>query len=177
MSNGARSWPSYATLRWALIPAIAAHNFEEWLTFPIYGETAHVLASRLGIPFAAPSWGTLQLALVLVTVVPALLVVWASIGRQHRLKDFAVCAVAAIFLVNVFVPHLPAAIAAGGYTPGLLTAVGINLWFVPLLLTVAVREQVLSAKLARRAVAVGALALPAGIIGALTLSNVLARTF
>lgn len=175
--TSARCWTSYATLRWALIPVIAAHNFEEWLTFPVYGEAASVLASRLGVEFAAPAWGTLQAALILVTVIPALIVVWASTGRQHRTKDLVLCAVASIFLVNVFVPHLPAAIAIGGYTPGLLTAVGINLWFVPSLLMAAVREQVLPAKVVWRAVAIGALALPVGIIGTLAVSSILVDRF
>ncbi len=167
----------YAVLRWALIPVIVAHNFEEWLTFPHYGNTAHALASRAGIKFDAPSWETVQLALILVTVVPTLIVVWASTGRQQWWKDFAVCAVASVFLANVFVPHLPAAFAAGGYAPGLVTAVAINLPFVLLLLTTAARERVLPMKLVRRAVVVGAITLPVSIFTTLALSSVLVGLF
>jgi hypothetical protein len=177
MDEAAGGRKPYATLRWALIPVVAAHNFEEWLTFPIYGETMQVLATRAGIKFDAPPWERLQFALIVVTILPALVTVWASTGRQHWLKDFAVCSVASILLANVFIPHVPAAIAAGGYAPGLVTAVAINLPFVLLLLRAAVREQILPKRLVWRAVAVGAITLPLGVVGALTMSNVLLQLF
>ncbi len=44
-------------------------------------------------------------------------------------------------LANVFIPHIPATLAFGEYTPGVVTAVLVNLPVMSLLLFKAVREQ------------------------------------
>lgn len=44
-------------------------------------------------------------------------------------------------LVNVFVPHVPASILFRGYTPGVVTAVLVNLPLMSALIVVALREQ------------------------------------
>lgn len=150
----------FGSLRWALIPIIAAHNFEEWLTFPIYGGPD------------AP-WPAVQQALVIVTIVPALVIVWAATGKPGKWKDLAVLWIAGIFAANVFLPHIPAAFRAGGYAPGLVTALAINLPFAFFLYRAALREGVATLRTVILALGLGALTLPVAILGALGLSTIL----
>lgn len=168
------SFLSYRTLRWLLVPVAALHNFEEWLTFPIFGEVGGSLAARFNVRVAQLPWEAVQLGLIIVTIAPALVVLGASTGRGSRLKDFLVLLVAGIFLANVFVPHIPAAILAGGYSPGVATAVAINLPFCILLFRAAIRERVLSPGVATLAGGLGALSLPFIVTGVLALSAAIA---
>ncbi len=162
---------SYRTLRWLTIPVIAAHNLEEWLT--LRSVQAPPLAERLGLHFATPSWPVMQLGLILVTLAPAGIVAWAALGEQRWWKDAAVCGLGGVFLANVFVPHIPAAILAGGYSPGVLTAALVNLPFFPILFRQGVLEGRLTARQAFSAALIGALSLPLCIAGALALSRIL----
>ncbi|HXI86354.1 MAG TPA: HXXEE domain-containing protein, partial [Parvularculaceae bacterium] len=157
----------YGAARWLVIPVIAAHNFEEWLTFPSFHNEA--AAKHLGLPFQAPSWLAMQIGFVLVTLAPACIVVWASLGRQRWWKDIAVCWVGGIFFANIFLPHIPAAIIVGGYSPGVLTAVLVNLPFFPFLFWRAVRDGYLTARQVLFAVLIGAASLPVSIVGVLAL--------
>jgi hypothetical protein len=50
----------------------------------------------------------------------------------------------ATMLANVFLPHIPISIAVHGYTPGLVTAVVLNLPLLSLLLRQALRERYVS---------------------------------
>jgi hypothetical protein len=150
----------FRSLRWALIPIVAAHNFEEWLTFPIYG----------GPPVP---WPAVQLALILVTLAPALVILWAVSGSQGKRKDFATLWIAGIFAANALLQHIPGAIVARGYSPGVLTAVTINLPFAFLLYRAALREQRATVRSATLALVFGALSLPLAILGALAIANML----
>jgi len=167
----------YKTLRWWLIPVIAAHNFEEWLTFPVYGETGQIIASHLGIPFQPLPWPVMQLALILVTIIPALVIIWASIGRQNRWKNGAIYFIAGIFFANVFLPHIPAAILAHGYSPGILTAVFVTFPFCLVLGWLVVRENVLPLRHVLFLSMSSAVLLIPSIIGVLALSKGLTGLF
>lgn len=162
---------NYVRMRWALIPVVAAHNFEEWLTFPLFGNVSQTVAARLGLSFEPPSWAATQIALVLVTVLPAVVVVWASFGRQGLIKDMVVCGIAGIFFANIFLPHLPLSIAIGGYSPGIVTAIVINLPFCLLLWRSAVRENILSLRHIVIAGCLGLIALIPSIVIAYAVSN------
>jgi hypothetical protein len=167
---------SYRALRWLFIPVVAVHNFEEWLTFPIFGYLGPDMAARFKLQIAQPPWGAVQLALILATFAPAVIVSWASVGRTSRAKDFAVLWLAGMFLANVFAPHIPSAILAGGYTSGLVSAVVISLPFYLLLFRAAIRERVLPAKAAILAGLLGAVSLPFAVIAALALARGLVST-
>lgn len=162
---------NYAGLRWALIPAIAAHNFEEWLTFPMFGQGASETLERFGVGLQSPSWPVTQLALILVTIVPALIVTYGALGRQTRTKHFLVSAIAGIFFVNVFVPHVPSAIASGSYTPGVVTATVVNLPLCLALWRSALRERLLTLQQVIGAVLFGAIALFPSIIVMMLLAD------
>ena len=85
------------------------------------------------------------IALVGATLSLLIVVLLATTGRPSPLKARLVVFVQAIFLLNVFLPHVPAAIALGGYAPGVGTAVLINLPFSIYFFRRSVREGVVSA--------------------------------
>ena len=109
----------FDTLRWLLIPAIAVHNLEEWLTMPYLPEMSTVFDTGL----EAPPWQVMEIALVIVTLLPAAVITWAATGPQRIHKDWAICWIGSIFCVNVFVPHVSASVLAIAYTPGVASAV------------------------------------------------------
>lgn len=123
---------SYRSVQRLLPVVIALHNAEEAVTAPAYlprvdEYVARVPALRdVGLP---PSLQQLYIALVVVTVVPALLVGWATSGRESPAKRGLVAVVAAALLWNVPLPHLSAMVAFRGYAPGGLTALLVNLPF------------------------------------------------
>lgn len=135
-----RSPWSYPACRWLLIPVVALHNVEEWLAVPHYGSIAPTLQSYAGRAVTPPSFPVLEIAWVLVTLVPALIVVAAAAARRSRRWDWLVCGIAAIYLANAIVPHLLEFALSRTYAPGVLTAVFVNLPFALLLLSRAVTE-------------------------------------
>ena len=123
---------SYRSLQRLLALVIALHNAEEGLTAGAYLPRLREHIERVpalrdaGLP---PSLAQLYFALVVVTLVPALLVGWATTGRESVAKREVVAVVAAALLWNVFLPHLSAMVVLRGYAPGGLTALAVNLPF------------------------------------------------
>jgi hypothetical protein len=123
---------SYKTLQWLVFVFLALHNLEEGLTAPAYiPEIKNLLSGRVPDALLAslPTPGQFYAALLGATVVPLALIAFATTGRPTPFKSYLVVAVQAVVFLNVFVPHVPAAVALGGYAPGVFTAVLINLPF------------------------------------------------
>ena len=115
---------SYRTLQWSVAALALLHNLEEALTIPAYARQARErLAGRLpeALLGLTDDLGWLNLALAGATILPAMVVWVAATGQPGRGKAWAVVFVQSLFLANVFIPHLPAAIAMGGYAPGVVT--------------------------------------------------------
>ena len=110
-----------------MILAAAAHNFEEWLGRIRLLELENELARRLGLAMAHPPVEQFEVALVIATVVPAVVLGICGLGPLTRAKAVGIAFVSSLFLTNVLLPHAILTAAAGGYTPGLATAVLINL--------------------------------------------------
>ena len=123
---------SYRSVQRILPVVIALHNAEEALTAPAYLPRVDDYVARVpllrdaGLP---PSLTQLYIALVVVTIVPALMIGWATSGRESAAKRGIVAVVAAALLWNVLLPHVSAMIAFRGYAPGGLTALVVNLPF------------------------------------------------
>ena len=123
---------SYRSVQRLLPVVIALHNAEEALTAPAYLPRVDDYVARVpmlrdaGLP---PSLTQLYIALVVVTIVPALMIGWATSGRESAAKRGVVAVVAAALLWNVLLPHVSAMIAFRGYAPGGLTALLVNLPF------------------------------------------------
>ena len=152
-----------------LVPAIAVHNLEEWLTIPYFPETSTVFDTGL----AAPPWQVMEIALVIVTLLPAAIITWAATGPQRTHKDWAICWIGSIFCVNVFVPHVSASILAIGYTPGVASAVIVNLPLCLLLLRRALVERRVTRSQLAAAFVVGTISLPLFIVLSFQVADVL----
>ncbi|WP_374469007.1 HXXEE domain-containing protein [Phenylobacterium sp.] len=110
-----------------LLGAVLLHNLEEGLTYPAVRSEAAALLARLGAPLALPGAAAFQAALLAVSVAAGGLLLWAARTARADAGWWALRATAAVLLANVLAPHVPAAIALGGYAPGVLTAVAVNL--------------------------------------------------
>jgi hypothetical protein len=91
-----------------------------------------------------PSLPRLYFALVVVTLVPALIIAWATTGRDSPVKRQVVAFITAALLWNVFLPHLSAVVVLRGYAPGSLTALAVNLPFCVYFFRRSSREGMLS---------------------------------
>ena len=146
----------FENYRWLLIPVMAIHNLEEWATVPAFGSISPMLATHSAASFTKPPWRVMEVAWVIATLLPSVLVVAAARARRSRLLDILVCWVASIYLVNVFVPHTMELLIGRRYAPGVATALFLNLPFCLLMLRQAVRENYLTT---RQMMAVGAFGL------------------
>ena len=121
---------SYRSLQRLMAIVIALHNGEEAVTAGAYLPRVREYVDRVpalrdaGLP---PSLDQLYFALVVVTLVPAILVGWATTGRDTLAKREVVAVISAGLLWNVFLPHLSAMVFFRGYAPGGLTALAVNL--------------------------------------------------
>jgi hypothetical protein len=153
---------SYRSLQRLLVPVIVLHNAEEGLTARAYLPRVQEYLQRVpalrGLA-RPPTPGQLYVALLLVTVVPALLAAWATTGRESAAKREAVAILVAALLWNVLLPHVPAAVLLRGYAPGVLTAVAINLPFALYFFRRSAHDGALSSRQIRVALVAGLLLL------------------
>lgn len=123
---------SYRSVQWLVFAFLALHNLEEGLTMHLFLPRIEALLRQSASPSLLPAMPTsaqFYAALVGATLIPLLLVVFATSGRPSPFKSYLVAIVQAQVCLNVLVPHVPAAIVLGGYAPGLATAVLFNLPF------------------------------------------------
>jgi hypothetical protein len=166
----------YTTLQRSVALAVTLHNFEEWLTFPRYGDIGADFLRRLGIAVSTPPWSATQIALALATILPGGIALYGATRDGSRLWTWLVLFVQLQLGVNVLLPHLPAAFFLRGYAPGLLTALAINL---PLSIILA-RRTVSEGRLTRRAtwlcLLAAFIAMPLAIVGLVTMGSVIASS-
>jgi hypothetical protein len=133
------------TQRWAtwLLPCVLLlHNLEEALSFPRY---APRVLSRL--PAGVHDWigpvgpGEIGIALTLATVIPLGVCLWAAARPASRTALWLVLAMWAILLLNAVWHIMAALVLFGGYAPGVVTAVILNLPLSVLVLRRAVQER------------------------------------
>lgn len=123
---------SYRSVQWLVFAFLALHNLEEGLTMRLYFPRIKELLRQSAPPTllsAMPTPAQFYAALVCATLIPLLLIIFATTGRPSMFKSYLVAVVQAQVCLNVFVPHIPAAVMLGGYAPGLVTAVLLNLPF------------------------------------------------
>jgi hypothetical protein len=123
---------SYRGLQRLLAAAFIVHDAEEAMTARRYLPRVAMFLQEhpaLGDRVRLPGLGQVYVALAIVTLGPVLAIGWATTGREDARKQYVVALLAASLFWNVFLPHVPAAIAFGGYSPGVATAVVINLPF------------------------------------------------
>jgi hypothetical protein len=119
---------------------LAIHDAEEYFAFPLFLRSlGRQLSGWLPAPALQHSVTNLHIALILATVLPGIFIVWAILSPRQWLL-IAALLVEAVLLVNSFA-HLLAASLRGGYVPGLITAVLINLPFGLYVFRRAVRDR------------------------------------
>jgi uncharacterized protein with HXXEE motif len=123
--------PAPARVLWAVPAAVLLHNVEEALTMPRYAPKVLALVPDTIRPLL-PSLDYMYVALGVATAIPIALALLARRRASSSWATYGLLLVAAVVLVNV-VWHLVAAIVLGGYAPGVLTAVAVNL---PVMVTV-----------------------------------------
>ena len=102
------------------------HNAEEAIAYPHYRAAAGVVMEKLVGGATVPSVLAFHGALVLVSLVLVAGLGWSASRSDNPFAMLITRVVALIMLLNVFVPHIPAAILLGGYAPGIVTALAIN---------------------------------------------------
>jgi Protein of unknown function with HXXEE motif len=118
---------------------LVLHTTEEYLTFPAYLSSANRLLRLLPPPEFLQNPQSQRVALAMAAVLPLAVVAWAIL-RPHKALLVSVLFLECILLVNAGW-HIFAAWVRGGYAPGVITAVMINLPFGVYVLRRAVKEQ------------------------------------
>jgi Protein of unknown function with HXXEE motif len=124
---------------WTVPILLALHNAEEALTMPRYlplvrAHLPSALRPSAGLPTPAVL-GVLAVA----TVLPLGLAAWADRQPSASAARWGIALVQVVVALNV-AWHLAAALTVGGYAPGLLTAVLVNLPFSVYFIRRAARE-------------------------------------
>ncbi len=151
---------SFQKLQWLFPIAVTLHNGEEAIWMPGWS------ARHAGqLPMHPPGAVEIRTALIILTVA-AIAVTYLSVRKgPQSFWSYLLFGGIVAMLVNVFVPHVPATLLFRSYTPGVVTAVLINLPVMSYLASRAVREQWVSGG---RAVAFG-LGVPLALGGAILL--------
>ncbi len=125
---------------------LVLHTTEEHLTFPAYLASANQLPRFLPPPALMQDPQNLRIALLAATVLPLAVVVWAIV-RPRKASLVAVLFLECILLINAGW-HIFAACVRGGYAPGVITAILINLPFGVYVIRRATKDQWISARVA-----------------------------
>jgi hypothetical protein len=103
-----------------LAAALTLHDLEEAVGYPL------TRPKLLALWPAAPATAAFWAALAGVTVAGVLAALWAGSGAASGAKTAILRTIGWVLLVNVLAPHVPAAFVLGGYAPGAVTAVLVN---------------------------------------------------
>jgi Protein of unknown function with HXXEE motif len=125
---------------------LVLHTTEEYLTFTSYLPPARQLPRLLPPANLMRSPQNQHIALLLATVLPLAVIAWAML-RPRKALLVSVLFLECILLVNAGW-HIFAACVRGGYAPGVITAVFINLPFGVYVLRRAVKDQWIPAQTA-----------------------------
>jgi hypothetical protein len=148
---GFRKW------QWLFPVAVTLHNCEETITMPKW-VVAHSQQLLLH-----PSAGRIWFGLLVLTVAAFVVTYLSAENGRGSLWAYLLFGYMAAMLANVFIPHIPASLVFGEYTPGVATAVLVNLPLMSILLFQAVREEWVSGTKAAAYAALVPLAIAGGI--------------
>lgn len=124
----------FKRLQWLFPLAVLLHNGEEAIWMP--GWTGRHAAQLPSLPAAE-----IRIALAVLSMA-AFLVTYFSVRKgPDSLPAYLLFGSVVAMLANVFIPHIPASIVFRSYTPGVVTAVAINLPVMSVLAIHAVRER------------------------------------
>lgn len=125
---------SFRKMQWLFPLVVALHEGEEAVFMPKW-VSAH--GSRLPLH---PTAGVIFGGLLLLTLAACAITILSARSGEQSVWAYLLFGYAAAMLINVFVPHVPATLVFRAYTPGVVTAVLINLPFMSVLLFKAVHD-------------------------------------
>jgi len=144
--------------------AVAIHNSEEAVFMPSW-----VSYHTCQIPLH-PSADAIRGGLLFLTLGAFAITTLSAKGGRRSIWAYLLFGYIVAMLVNVFVPHIPATLILRSYTPGVVTAVLINLPIMTILLLRAVRDQWVSGTKAAVSALLVPLAIGASILVLFTLA-------
>ena len=110
---------------WLLFATFALHNLEEALTMRGFLGRSELLERVNGDPGVV--FTAFLVAVSAVTLAALALAVAATLPEPRPWAVRGLRLLAVILVVNVVVPHVPAAVASGGYAPGVASSVAVVL--------------------------------------------------
>ncbi len=131
------SWISFENLYFLFLVAVTLHNLEEAVLLPDWSEQAgrwHRPVEK--IPF--------RFAVLVLTLLAYLFAYLGLMGGKQSVGIYLLGGYACVMLVNVFFPHLLAAVWLKQYVPGLGTALILNFPVCSVLLFLLHREEYVS---------------------------------
>ena len=132
---------SRKALVWLVPVFITIHNLEEALFMPAFLQTRNSSIPGFLRSLLPPiTYRQFLIALLIVTAIPYLIAWLASLERERSRGISLLLGLQVVMLFNVLAHALMAA-AMGGYAPGVITALLINLPFSVYLLRRAVKEK------------------------------------
>lgn len=125
----------FQKLQWLFPIAVILHNSEEAVCMPKW-----VYAHSRQIPFH-PGAAKIWFGLLLLTLAALAVTYLSAHNGKGSFWAYLLFGYVVAMLANVLLPHIPATLAYGEYTPGVVTAILVNLPVMSILLFTAVREQ------------------------------------
>jgi hypothetical protein len=113
---------TFRRLQWLFPIEVTLHNAEEAIWMP-----RCTAGHAVQLPVRPPGVAEILAALVVVTVAAFGVTYLCAHRGPESIWAYLTFGYIVAMLANVFVPHVPAAIVFHGYSPGLVTAVLINL--------------------------------------------------
>jgi len=150
---------SFQKLQWLFPIAVTLHNSEEAIWFPAWW-----LRHAEDIP-THPAPGVARYTLAMLTAAAFVVTYLSERKGKETVWAYLMFGYMVAMLANVFIPHIPASLVFRSYTPGVVTAVLINVPVMGFLSIRAVREGWVSG---RKAVLFG-VAVPLAIAGTISM--------
>jgi len=159
---------AFHKLQWLFPIAVTLHNSEEAIWMPGWTLQHHVQ-----LPFSPPQAGQIRFGLAVVTVAAFVLTFLSQRSGKRSVWAYLVFGSIVAVLVKVFVPHVAATLVYGTYTPGIATAIFINLPLMSYLVFLSLHED----WIAGGSALVFAIAVPLSIAGIIPILFLIGRLF
>jgi hypothetical protein len=121
--------PGDRQVLWLIPILLTLHNLEEAIAMRRFlPSLKERTPAAIGAVLAQVDYHGFLVALIIATVLPFAIVWWVWVRPESRVALWAALGIQAVVALNVL-SHIAAAIVFGGYSPGLATAVLVNLPF------------------------------------------------
>ena len=128
---------TFTQLLWLVPILFAIHNLEE---APFMAAWTQKLPNSPIKPVTTPQF---SIAVTILTILSFVITFWGIDGAPGSIELLLILAIQAIMLVNAIVPHIATTIKFKMYSPGVITAVFLNIPFSVYLFSRAINENFL----------------------------------